>query len=310
MADDVKAVIDIGSNSIKLRVGRRTENGDIDELLDRAEVVQLGKGFVNGEISEERMRKALDVVTDMVAAAREKGAETPCLVGTMALRIASNTDEFIHQVREATGCGIRVLTGEEEARYSWKGAIGEVKPQPSENQDVVMFDTGGASTEFIFGRGLNAGEAKSLAIGAVTLTEKFLNVEPVPDDSLNAALTYGENLLRENNIKRPSAATPFVIGIGGGVVAMASVKKRLNTFEPAELHGVTLSLEDLNKQMRLYAPLTIEERQKIIGLPPARAGVILGSVCIVICALKALEVQSCVVSLSGLRHAVLKEQYS
>ena len=84
MADNVKAVIDIGSNSIKLRVGRRAKNGGIEELLDRAEIVQLGKGFVNGGIAEDRMQKALDVVTDMVATAREKGAETPYLVGTMA----------------------------------------------------------------------------------------------------------------------------------------------------------------------------------------------------------------------------------
>lgn len=306
---NVKAVIDIGSNSIKLRVGRQTDSGNIEELLDNSEIVQIGKGFVNGGIAEDRMRKALNVVTDMVATARKKGAETPYLVGTMALRIASNTDEFIHKIQEATGCGIRVLTGEEEAQYSWGGAVYGISPQPSEGQDVVMFDTGGASTEFVFGKGFEANQAKSLTIGAVTLTEKFLGAGPVPHDSLEAALNYGENLLRENGIKRATQAVPFVIGLGGGPVAMASVKRGLDTSDFSNLHGTTLSQDDLKGQIQLYTPLTLEERQKIIGLSPLRANVILGSVCIVLCALRALDVYSCTVSLNGLRHAVLKELF-
>ena len=309
----VKAVIDIGSNSIKLRIGRQSENGAIEALLDTAEVVQLGRGFINGGIANDTMQNALRVITEMVSTARRKGADALSLVGTMALRRASNAAELLNKVRNATGLDIRIISGEEEAAYSWKGAIAGINALPGQtidNRDIVMFDTGGGSTEFVFGHGLMVKRSQSLPLGAVSLTEQLLSTGPMPCASLNSVMNYITKILAEHNIARFSNALPFIIGLGGGVIAMASVKKGLESTIQEELHGTTLTQDDLTHQVKLYAPLTLEERKKIPGLPPARANVILGSACIVLSILKALDTPSCTVSTSGLRHAVLLEMFS
>ena len=301
----VEAAIDIGSNSIKLRVGR-CWRGDVDVLLDTTEVVRLGRGLADGCIPEAAIRDGVRAVSEMVLRAREMGAE-PVLVGTMVLRAAGNAEEFLRRVREATGCEVRVLSGEEEARLSWEGAVADFA---AGDGDLVLFDTGGGSTEFVFGRGRAILSIQSVPIGAVSLTQRFFGHDPAGAESLMSAEEYVRGLLHSGGVRRwdPGAA-PSVVGLGGGVVAMASVKARLRTFLPVRLHGMTLTRRDLEKQARLYASLTLPERRRIVGLPASRADVVLGSACIVLCAMEALDVPSFTLSINGLRHGVLLEAF-
>ena len=133
---------------------------------------------------------------------------------------------------------------------------------------------------------------------------------PVRQSALDAAMEHVSCLLQENGIERQHPTVrPSVVGLGGGVIAMVSVKSGTEPFIPVELHGVPLTQKDITRQMRLYASLTLEERQNVIGLPPSRADVILGSACIVLCILRALNVPSCTASIDGLRHGVLMEMF-
>ena len=96
-----------------------------------------------------------------------------------------------------------------------------------------------------------------------------------------------------------------IIGVGGGVVTMASVKFACENFMPSKLHGSILTIRDIILQIKMYASLTLNERQNVIGLPASRADVILGSACIIFTALKMLNARSCIVSINGLRHGLL-----
>lgn len=295
----IGAAIDIGSNSIKLRMGRLVD-GKVEVLLDATEVVQLGRGLVDGQFTQEAMDRALAVVSSMADQARRAGARTR-LVGTMALRVAANAEEFTRRVLGATGLRVQILSGEEEARYSWRGAASLLPT----GGDLVMFDTGGGSTEFVLAQGGRIVRVQSLPVGAVSLTEDFLGFGPVPQRALDAACSHVDALLREHDIRRLGPGAPSVVGLGGGVVAMASVKTGREAFLPQDLHGMTLTVQDLKTQIRLYSLLNPEERQNVVGLPPSRSDVVLGSACIVLRALAALEVPSCVLSIYGLRHGVL-----
>lgn len=310
MSSNLKAAIDIGSNSIKLRVGR-WEDGQVSVLLDTTEVVRLGRGFKGEDgprILDETMENAVRVVTEMTARARAMGADIR-MVGTMALRQAVNAGEFLARIREATGLEIQILSGEEEAFYSWQGAMSG--PDRELSGDLVMFDTGGGSTEFVFGQKNKIGKIQSVPTGAVSLTERFLGDGPVRQSALDAAMEHVSRLLQENGIERQHPTVrPSVVGLGGGVIAMVSVKSGEDPFIPVDLHGKSLTQKDIIRQMRLYASLTLEERQNVIGLPPSRADVILGSACIVLCILKALNVPSCLASINGLRHGVLMEMFT
>lgn len=298
----VRAVIDIGSNSIKMRIAATDSRGRIRLLRDETEVVRLGRGMsLTGMLSRESMESSCEAVSRMVKRALAFGAEV-FIAGTMALRTAGNAHEFVSMVKEATGQDVHVFSGEEEARYSWIGAVDGL----SLEGDAVMFDTGGGSTEFVQGHGADIHKVVSVPVGAVNVSERFFSDDgPVKMGVCDEAVKFVADMLRQYGIGEFRTGSFSVIGVGGGVAAMSSVKQRCDNFMPHKLHGSILTLRDINTQIKMYASLTLKERESVIGLPASRADVILGSACIVLAALRVLEVKSCVVSINGLRHGLL-----
>lgn len=304
MGAGVRSVVDIGSNSIKLRVAR-CPAGRIEVLLDTTEVVRLGRRTADGRLRREAIRNGARVVEEMVRRSREMGAE-PCLVGTMALRVAENAQDFLREILGRTGLEVRILSGEEEARLAWRGAL-----DGSDGGPFAVFDTGGGSTEFVFGASPGgATRSESVAVGAVSLTERFFAADPPAPESLDLALRYVRDLLLCSKIEWAAPSRPpSVIGLGGGVVAMASVKLGLPGFAPLRLNGMELTRGDVEGQMRRYAAATLEARRRIRGLPASRADLVLASSCIVLCALEALGAGSFTVSINGLRHGLLVQMF-
>lgn len=304
MGAGVRSVVDIGSNSIKLRVAH-CPAGRIEVLLDTTEVVRLGRRTADGRLRREAIRNGARVVEEMVRRSREMGAE-PCLVGTMALRVAENAQDFLREILGRTGLEVRILSGEEEARLAWRGAL-----DGSDGGPFAVFDTGGGSTEFVFGASPGgATRSESVAVGAVSLTERFFTADPPAPESLDLALRYVRDLLLCSKIEwADPSRPPSVIGLGGGVVAMASVKLGLPGFAPLRLNGMELTRGDVEGQMRRYAAATLEARRRIRGLPASRADLVLASSCIVLCALEALGAGSFTVSINGLRHGLLVRMF-
>ncbi len=295
----IKAVIDIGSNSIKMRAGYKDESGKIIIIHDETEVVKLGRGMnLTGMLARENMLNALKALTRMISTAEKLEAEI-FIAGTMALRTAKNSNEFIKLVHDSTGRNINILTGLDEAKFSRLGALDGLGGESS-----IVFDTGGGSTEFIAG----GEKIASVPVGAVTITDKFFNDNnrPVYKSEWDAAYKYIHEKMFEYKIQDfKNDSSGQVIGVGGGLAVMASVKLCEDIFMPLKLHGMSITQKDIVKQAKLYSSLNLSERQKIIGLPASRADVVLGSACIVLCALRILEANSCIVSINGLRHGIL-----
>ena len=303
MREKTKAVIDIGSNSIKLRVVRKEANR-LRTVLDTTEVVRLGKGLKNGIIDEETMRYGVRVVRNLARLAVEKGAR-PRLVGTMALRVAGNAGEFIRRVHKFTGISVEVLSEKEEARLSWLGATMALG---AAGCDTTVFDTGGGSTEFIFGSGNLITSSLSASVGAVRLTEKFFASAQVDPKSLSSAREYAQDILSSAGLPERGKQS-FVIGLGGGVAAMTSVKLALPVFLPQAINGASLTKDDIDRQVALFASSSVQERMRITGLPPRRADAILASACIVQCAMELLGINTFRVSINGLRHGLMLEMF-
>lgn len=294
----VKAVIDIGSNSIKMRVAD-VSVGKMRVFFDETEFVRLSRGMSStGILSLESMRKSCEATLKMSKKAERLGAKV-LIVGTMALRTAKNANEFIEMVRVETGHEVRVLTGEEEAKFSWLGASDGFEF----DGDAVMFDTGGGSTEFVSASAKNIKKIVSVPVGAVNLSEKFFPYSNIKQTMIDSAMNYIDKLFIENDVGSFSGVK--VIGVGGGVTAMSGVKNACENFVPSKLHGTILTQSDIIRQIKLYSSLTLSERENIIGMPKSRADIILGSACVVYCALKALRAKSCIVSINGLRHGLL-----
>src|SRR5262249_26494607 len=145
------AVIDVGTNSVKFLISERSADGVWRPVDDRAAVTRLGQGLEEGgELSPEAMQRTIDAIADMAEEARQNGVEAMAGVGTAGLRIAVNSAEFVDRLRSATGVAVEVISGDDEGRLAYLAAQAGLGLA---DESVVVFDTGGGSSQFTFGRG-------------------------------------------------------------------------------------------------------------------------------------------------------------
>jgi len=299
------AVIDIGTNSIKFHIGEKRADGSWGVVADRAEITRLGEKLQeSGVISPEALERNAAAIAEMVAEAARNGVAGIAAVGTMALRTARNSKQFIDRVRELCGLTIEVIPGEEESRLSYlavKSGIG------LSEGSMVIFDTGGGSTEFVFGKGVSVAERFSLNVGALRFTEKYGLANVVSQEQLQLALDeIAQDLQRLDGAASPES----LVGMGGTVTTIASVRHRLITYDPEIVQGSSIDRWEIDRQMELYRTRSTEERKKVIGLQPKRADVILGGLCIVSTIMRKLHKEQFVVSDRGLRHGLLVDRFA
>jgi exopolyphosphatase/guanosine-5'-triphosphate,3'-diphosphate pyrophosphatase len=298
------AVMDVGSNSVKFLIAERSADGWWRRIVDRAEVTQLGEGLADaGRLGDEPIERTVGAIAAMADEARSKGVEQIAAVGTAALRIAPNSAKLVDAARERAGVEVKVLDGEEEARLAYLAATSGLGVGSGSR---VVFDTGGASTQFTFGSGESVEERFSLNIGAVRITEQW-NLDGVLEEgALHSAL---DAIAEEFAVLDGRPSPEALVGMGGAITNLTAVALRMVTYRPAAVHGSVLRLDEIDSQIELYRTSTVEERRKIVGLQPKRAEVILAGACIVRTVLTKLGRDSLTVSDRGLRHAVLVERF-
>ncbi len=298
------AVIDIGTNSIKFHIGERADDGTWGVVVDRADLTRLGETLqATGEIGPEAMERNVTAIAAMVAEAAKEGAGAVAAVGTMALRTARNSKQFIDRVRERCGLTIEVIPGEEESRLSYlavKSGIG------LSEGSMVIFDTGGGSTEFVFGKGTAVLDRFSLNVGALRFTESYgLGDVVTPERVKEAVDAIGKDLQRLDAAASPDA----LVGMGGTVTNIAGVRHRLARYDPDIVQGSTIDTWEIDRQIELYRSRTVEDRRHVIGLQPKRADVILAGLCIVQTIMEKLHKDIFTVSDRGLRHGLLVDRF-
>lgn len=300
------AVIDIGTNSIKFHIAAKDAVGQWSVVLDEANISRLGEGLqATGNISPEAMARNVQVMSEMAGRAREQGASQIVAVGTMCLRTAQNAQEFVKRVKDACDVTVEILPGEEEARLAYlaiKSGIGLDKGK------LVIFDTGGGSTEFIFGQDELIEKRFSLNVGAVRYTEQILKSDPVTPAELQQAMAAIEqDLAADLHIE---GAVDALVGMGGTATNLSAVKHQLAKYDPDVIQGSTLELTEIERQIALYQSKTIEERRKIVGLQPKRADVILAGALIVKIIMQLTNVSAFTVSDRGLRHGLIVDRFA
>ena len=302
--DRVFGVIDVGTNSVKFHLAARHADGTSETIVDRAEVTRLGEGLdEHGELGQAAIDRTVAAVAGMADEARQHGVLTVAAVGTAGLRIAQNRQAFLDAVRARTGVAVQVISGEEEGRLAYVAATSAL---PIVDGPLVVFDSGGGSSQFTFGDGTHVDDRFSVDVGAVRFTERFGLAGAVDRDVVEAALSaIGSDLSRLDGQARPAA----VIGMGGTVTNLAAVKHGLTEYNPDVVHGTPLTLDEIDQEIELYRTRDAQQRRSIPGLQPARAEVILAGACIVRTILTKLGHDSLTVSDRGLRHGVFLERF-
>ncbi|MBS3768474.1 MAG: Ppx/GppA family phosphatase [Candidatus Cloacimonetes bacterium] len=297
------AILDIGTNSIKFFIFS-IENNDFEPILDTNNISRLGEGLLKtGIISPKAMARNIQVIKEYLEISKEHDVKEIIAVGTMCLRTAKNSDEFLKIVKDELGLKIQVISGKEEARLSYLAVLSTIGNASGE--DITVFDTGGGSTEFIFGEGTHLKNRISLDVGAVQPTEQYLLSDPVTDDELNRMQNYLAQFL-SNEIKHRSP--DYLIGIGGTVTSMGAVKHKMVDYDRQVIQGSKLSLDDVKEQIDMFKNKTIEERKNIVGLQPKRADVMLAGASIVKAIMEHFNINKITISDSGLRHGILYDR--
>lgn len=298
------AVIDVGTNSIKFHVGERQHDGTWRAVADRAEITRMGEGLGSGgTVAPAALERTIEAIAGMAAEARREGAVAIAAVGTAWLRAATDRDDVLKTIHERTGINVEEISGEEEARLAYAGvSVGLV----TDAGDVVVFDTGGGSTQFTFGRGGHVEERYSLPLGAVAYTERFGLAGAITTATLDEVLkTLAADFASLDGRPAPDA----LVAMGGAVTNLAAVKHALAVYDPAVVQGTVLDREEVERQIELFRSRDAETRRRIVGLQPARAEVILAGACIVRTVMDKLGHAALTVSDQGLRHGVIAERF-
>jgi exopolyphosphatase / guanosine-5'-triphosphate,3'-diphosphate pyrophosphatase len=299
-----QAVIDVGTNSVKFHVGERQADGTWTAVADRAEVSRLGEGIQEtGAIAPAAMERTALAIAGMTAEAGRLGVDGITAVGTMGLRTASNSQAFLDLVKERSGLVIEVISGDEECRLAYlavRSASGLT------DGSLVVFDTGGGSSQFTFGDGNRVDRQFRINVGAVRYTERFQLDQAVSPDVLREA----NSAIAADMSRLDGGAPPhFLVGMGGAVTNITAVMLGLAKYDPDKVQGSVIDRAEVDRQIELYRARPAEARRQIPGLQPKRAEVILAGACIVRTIMDKLRKSYLSVSDRGLRHGLLIDRF-
>lgn len=297
----MNAIIEIGSNSLKLLIFE--QEPEFAVILDSTTITRLSEGYnQSGEISLSALTRNIQELKTCLYIAKSYNCKNISLYGTMIFRSASNAKEVLQAIYRKTGLELQVLSGEEEAQYSFLAATHAL---PVENKQVLVVDTGGGSTEFIFGFNNEIQFSSSLDLGAVTLTDKF----SLQNEVESSLLEKCEDFLSDkfNSIEHESCPD-IILGIGGTVTTISAIVQKLETYQAEMIQGSIINLNEISNLKNKLAKSNLEKRQNIIGLSPKRADIILGGVLIIKAILEKYGATKMVVCDNGLRYGLaLKE---
>ncbi len=270
------ASIDIGTNTALLLIAEVTDELAIHPLVQKERIVRLGERVDERRLLKpEAVARTLTAVGDYMKMIDAAQAEAVVISGTSAVRDAHNRDELIRQIKQQFGVDLQVLSGEEEARLTFFGAISNKQHFQG---DILLIDIGGGSTEFILGTRAAIKKAVSLDIGSVRLTERFVRRDPISDDEYQQ---IRELIDRETGSLVQDFAPPakHFIGVAGTITTVAAIKLQLEPYDPEVIDSSILTLEEVSEIVNDLKLKTLAEKKRLRGLNPDRADVILaGSV--------------------------------
>jgi exopolyphosphatase/guanosine-5'-triphosphate,3'-diphosphate pyrophosphatase len=263
------AAVDQGTNTTRLLVAD-VEDGEVEEVSRQTRITRLGEGVDSRRrllpVPIARVRNAL---SDYRREAERLGTERVLLVATSSVRDAENGEAFLGEIEWSYGFVTRLLTGEEEAELTFRGAAS------ARNGTTLVVDPGGGSTEFVVGEAGRITSRTSVDIGSVRLTERFVRTDPPHRDELAAMAAYVREVLPE------PPTVDLALGVAGTITTLAALDLGLDQEEGLGTHGHRLTLDAVRTQRERLASMPLAERRSLPGLHPERAPVIVAGAVLV-----------------------------
>lgn len=299
------ASIDIGTNSIRLLVAERGSQGDVRPLVRLGESCRLGEGLeATGRIGSRAEERTRDTLERFARRARELECSDVVVAATNALRSAANGPEVTARLSAAAGYPIRILSGEEEARFVYEAVVDGLRWEPTRGEYLVI-DIGGGSVEIVRGVGHTVEHWVSLELGCVRLSERFLRSDPPAATELADLRAFlRSEWVRHDALLRPTPQA--AAGVGGTITALAALNLGLRRYDAGRVEGHLLPTGDVRRLTDSLCGLTTAERQALATVGPGRADILPAGCVLVVSLLEAAGLASITASTQGLRYALAR----
>lgn len=292
----IRAVIDIGTNSVRLLVAERLPGGDWKTLKKDMDPSRLGEGMaVTASLTNAACSRTLEAVASFAEAARSAGAGEIRAYGTAIMRDAPQGAAFAEEILRKTGVKVQILPGEMEAFYSYLGAVG------ASSSVAVVADIGGGSTEVCMGFGPAIGFRRSFPIGCVRCSDLF---------DTTSARGIGElkkYCFQHFQNSEDLAPVKRWICVGGTATSIASMLQKLDVYDPEKIQDYVIRQADLTELLKRLYTMSYEERCHVRGLRADRADIIVAGAAILDSLMEYFALSEIAVSDRGLTEGLLDE---
>ena len=286
--------IDIGTNSMRLLVAEYNDN-KIENRKKYINTTRIGEGVdKDGYITSEALDRNLKSLKEFCDICEEEGCREIYCMGTSALRDSKNGQEFVDKAKLLTGIDVKIICGEEESNLGFKGVLEGAGGNKQEN--ILVIDIGGGSTEFIVGNEDGITFCKSENVGALRMTEKFITSDPISDEDFdNMTLFIEEAISSTLNILRDKPISKLV-GIGGTITSLSAMNQQLEVYSMEKVHNSVVTKKDIEKILQNLKNMTLNDKKTIKGLQPKRADIITAGVKILNIVMEKLEFEKIMIS--------------
>lgn len=307
-----RAVVDIGTNSVKLLVADVGET-DIVPVYEAAEQTRLGRGFYETHLLQpDAISDTAKAVAAFAIRARSLGAAHVRVFATSAARDAKNPDALREAVKHASGLDVEIISGEQEAEWAFRGVTSDPRLA---HEPILLLDAGGGSTEFILGQGEHKHFRQSFPLGAVRLMEAIPHSDPPQASELAATRSWLREFLATQVVpqlelalaRERSQGQLILVGTGGSASVLATMETGLGKFDRRKIEDARLSAARVRHWVERLWSLPLVERRQIRGLPAKRADVMLGGAAIYEAIMELFHFAELRVTTRGLRFAAVSE---
>jgi len=319
-----RAVIDVGTNSIKLLVADVTGHR-VDPVYEDCRQTRLGQGlYATGKIQPQAITQTAIAIGAFITIALRYNASSIKLFATSAAREAKNADELKAALEQAVCLPVEIIPGEREAHLAYLG----VRTDPAfEGKPLLIFDVGGGSTEMILGNGPHIQLQRSYQLGAVRLANELQHSDPpAPAELANCrqwlrdfvqrdiqpelkpALAQGAKAKGQSASGNPGTPDSLqLVATGGTSTVLACIQAGLPKYDRTKIDGMRLRLDQVRAIVEQLWQMPLENRKRVIGLPPDRADIILFGAAIYEALMDKLAMPDLCISTRGLRFGAVLE---
>lgn len=303
------AAIEIGTNSIRMLIVEEN-NFNLREIFRKRAVTRLGQGFYSDKtatLKNDPVERSLSSLGEFFEITNNFGITSPLIVATGVVRKAANRDALISAIKKYFKQNVEVISGKKEAYFTYKGVLSSLN---SEKKDLLIFDLGGGSTEFIL-LANNAERFISAELGSVILTEKYLSHDPPVISEVNQLMAFINDTLNSkiNGLESAVGDTFSIVGTGGTAITLGKIAGNIRgtDFNRANKKELSISRKEIDYIIKKLNKMTAQERLSVKGVEKGREDTILAGALLVIKIIDYFNKNEISVSYSDMLEGILIE---